>query len=62
MSTDNPLLDLQGLPPFDRIRAEHVTAAVDTLLTEANAALEKAVGADVPAEYDALSAVLDVAT
>ncbi len=62
MSTDNPLLDLQGLPPFDRIRAEHVTAAVDMLLTEANAALEKAVGADVPAEYDALSAVLDVAT
>jgi oligopeptidase A len=62
MSTDNPLLDLQGLPRFDRIRAEHVTPAVDTLLTEANAALEKAVGAEVPADYDALSAVLDVAT
>ncbi len=62
MTTDNPLLELQGLPPFDRIRAEHVTPAVDTLLTEANAALEKAVGAEVPADYDALSAVLDVAT
>jgi oligopeptidase A len=62
MSTDNPLLDLQGLPPFDRIRAEHVTPAVDSLLAQAEAALEKAVGADVPADYDALSAVLDVAT
>ena len=62
MGIDNPLLDLQGLPPFDRIRAEHVTPAVDTLLAEANAALEKAVGAAVPDDYDALSAVLDVAT
>ena len=62
MSTDNPLLDLQGLPPFDRIRAEHVTPAVDSLLAQAEAALEKAVGDEVPADYDALSAVLDVAT
>ncbi len=62
MSADNPLLELQGLPPFDRIRAEHVTPAVDSLLAQAEAALEKAVGAEVPADYDALSAVLDVAT
>ena len=62
MNTDNPLLDLQGLPPFDRIRAEHVTPAVDSLLAQAEAALEKAVGTEVPADYDALSAVLDVAT
>src|SRR5512147_878987 len=62
MSDTNPLLDLQGLPPFDRIQAEHVTPAVDSLLAQAEAALEKAVGTDVPADYEALSAVLDVAT
>jgi oligopeptidase A len=58
----NPLLDLQGLPPFDRIRADHVTPAVDSLLAQAEAALEKAVSPELPADYDALSAVLDVAT
>ncbi len=59
---DNPLLDLDALPAWDRIRPEHVKPAIDTLLTEANAALEEAVSARVPAEYEALSAVLDAAT
>ena len=59
---DNPLLELDDLTAYDRIRPEHVTPAVDLLLAEANAALEKAVSAAVPADYDALSAVLDVAT
>ena len=31
----NPLLDFSGLPRFDAIRPEHVTAAIDTLLAEA---------------------------
>ena len=31
----NPLLELRGLPPFSRIRPEHVVPAVDHLLTEA---------------------------
>jgi oligopeptidase A len=57
----NPLLDSITLPAFDRIRPEHVAPAMDELLKEADAALEKAVGPDVPADYDALSAVLDVA-
>ena len=48
------------LPPFADIRPEHVTPALDELLPAAEAALEKAVGPDVPADYDALSAVLDV--
>ncbi len=30
----NPLLDLTGLPPFSRIRPEHVEPAIDTLLAE----------------------------
>jgi oligopeptidase A len=58
----NPLLETTGLPLFDVIRPEHVSPAVDTLLADASAALERAVGPGVPADYDALSAVLDVAT
>lgn len=57
---DNPLLTCADLPAFADIRPEHVTPALDVLLPAAEAALEKAVGAEVPAEYDALSAVLDV--
>ncbi|MBX3606534.1 MAG: M3 family metallopeptidase [Piscinibacter sp.] len=59
---DNPLLALDTLPAFDRIRPEHVTPAIDALLQEADAALTRATGDAVPADYDALSAVLDVAT
>jgi oligopeptidase A len=60
----NPLLDTPSteLPTFDRIRPEHVSPAVDALLAEADAALERAVGPDVLPDYDAMSAVLDVAT
>jgi oligopeptidase A len=61
MST-NPLLDITGLPLFDQIKPEHVTPALDTLLTEAEAALAKVVGPDVPPDYDALSLLLDVST
>ncbi|HEX6706001.1 MAG TPA: M3 family metallopeptidase [Albitalea sp.] len=57
----NPLLVDTGLPAFDRIRPEHVEPALDALLETADAALDKAVGPEVPADYDALSAVLDVA-
>jgi len=59
---NNPLLDPAGLPRFSEIRPEHVGPALDTLLGEARAALERAVGPEVPPDYDALSAVLDVAT
>ena len=37
----NPLTDLQGLPPFSRIRPEHVEPAVDTLLAECRAAIHR---------------------
>lgn len=57
----NPLLAGIGLPAFDQIRPEHVEPALDLLLKQADEALERAVGPDTPAEYDALSAVLDVA-
>ncbi len=59
---NNPLLDHSGLPRFADIRPEHAGPAVDELLATANAALERATSDAVPADYDALSAVLDVAT
>ena len=30
----NPLLELDGLPPFSQIRPEHVESAIDQLLAE----------------------------
>jgi oligopeptidase A len=58
----NPLLATEGLPAFDQIRPEDVGPAVDELMKAADEALERAVGPDVPPDYDALSAVLDVAS
>ncbi len=58
----NPLLDATALPRFDAIRPEHVTPAVDVLLADADTALAHATSDAVPADYEALSAVLDVAT
>jgi oligopeptidase A len=58
----NPLLEFTGLPAFDRIRPEHVAPAIDTLLQEANAALETVTAPTFPAEWTAIARVLDVAT
>ncbi len=56
----NPLLAATPLPAFAAIAPEHLGPALDVLLPEAEAALERAVSAEVPADYGALSAVLDV--
>jgi oligopeptidase A len=61
-ATNNPLLDITDLPRFDAIRPEHVAPAVAALLADANAALERVVSDAVPADYDAISAVLSIAT
>ena len=45
---DNPLLDFTGLPRFGEIRAEHVAPAIDALLAEARAAVDR-VGQDTSA-------------
>ncbi|MEF7617380.1 M3 family metallopeptidase [Aquincola sp. MAHUQ-54] len=58
----NPLLQTGHLPAFDTIAPEHVAPAVEHLLADASAALERAVSDEVPPDYDAISAVLDVAT
>ncbi len=56
----NPLLQLGALPDFAAIRPEHVTPALDVLLADAEAALERAVGPDALPDYDTVSLLLDV--
>ncbi len=56
----NPLLATGDLPDFAGMQPEHVTPALDQLLAAAEAALELAVGPQVPTDYDALALVLDV--
>lgn len=58
----NPLLSATDLPCFDAIRPEHVTPAMEALLAFADSALQQATSDAVPADYQSLSAVLDVAT
>ncbi len=62
MPMTNPLLDTSDLPRYADIQPEHVSPAVDELLAAADKALERATSDATPADYDALSAVLDVAT
>jgi len=61
----NPLLAALApevdLPDYAAVRPEHVRAALDVVLAEADAALERAAGDAVPAQYEAMSAALDVA-
>jgi oligopeptidase A len=59
---NNPLLQTGDLPAFDDIRPEFVTPAMDVLLAQADAALERVVGPDVAPDFDAMSAVFTVAT
>jgi oligopeptidase A len=58
----NPLLDFTDLPLFDQIRPEHVAPAVDTLLADAETALQTVTTPDFPADWLAISKVLDVAS
>ena len=58
----NPLLAPYDLPPFDRIQPADVGPAMDTLLARASDALETVAQPDFPAQWEAISAVLDVAT
>ncbi|CAN5540866.1 M3 family metallopeptidase [soil metagenome] len=58
----NPLLDFTDLPLFDQIRPEHVAPVVDIMLADADAALQTVTAPDFPAEWLAISKVLDVAS
>jgi oligopeptidase A len=59
---DNPLLNFSDLPLFDAIEPEHVTRAMDQLLAQSNAALERVTADDFPAQWHAIAQVLDVET
>ena len=58
----NPLLITDGLPLFDRIRPEHVAPAITELLAAANQALETVTQTAFASDWNAIAAVLDVAT
>ncbi len=58
----NPLLDFSDATLFDSIQPEHVSPAVDALLAEAQASLDKVTAQDFPASWMGISAELDVAT
>ncbi|RMX00973.1 M3 family peptidase [Allofranklinella schreckenbergeri] len=62
MTSANPLLSITDLPAFDQIRPEHVGPAIAALLADADAALTTVTAPDFPADWLALSKVLDVAT
>ena len=58
----NPLLDFADLPLFDAVAPDHVEAAVDALLVQAETALDEVTQDSFPAEWQAIAKVLDVAT
>ena len=58
----NPLLDFSGLPAFEQIRPEHIAPAIDTLLAEAETALQTVTQPAFAADWRAISRVLHVAT
>ncbi len=62
MLMTNPLLDFSDTPLFDHILPEHVSPAINALLTDARAALDKVTVSDFPVSWNGISAVLDVAT
>jgi len=47
----NPLLDFSGLPRFADIKTDHVTPAVDTLLAECRAVIERVCAEATPATW-----------
>ncbi len=62
MTLLNPLLDFSEHPLFDRIAPGDVAPAIDALLAEAEAALEKVTQPEFPSDWTAIARTLDVAT
>ncbi|MDF1530155.1 MAG: M3 family metallopeptidase, partial [Sedimenticola sp.] len=57
---DNPLLHLEGLPPFSKIRPEHAEAAIDQLLAESRALTEKLLTQKPPFIWENLVEPLEI--
>jgi oligopeptidase A len=51
MTASNPLLDFSGLPRYPDFRPELVTPAVDQLLVENRALIERIAGAEIPSTW-----------
>ena len=60
-TASNPLLDFTDLPMFKSVTAKDIPAALDTLLEKAEQALAQVCADDFPAQWQAMSQVLDVA-
>ena len=58
----NPLLDFSGLPRFDAILPEHVSAAVDALIAEASAVVARLEQPADTVSWDDFVIPLEVAT
>ncbi|WP_422016449.1 M3 family metallopeptidase [Roseateles sp.] len=58
----NPLLSTAALPDFAAIQPGHVGPAITELLAAAQVALDEATRPETPADYDALSRILDTST
>jgi len=48
----NPLLDFSGLPRFADVRVDHIAPAMDTLIAEVHAAVDRIVSDTAPAGWD----------
>ena len=59
---NNPLLDFSGLPRFNEVTPDLVSPAISALLTQADAALMEVTAPSFPAQWTAISQVLDTAT
>ncbi len=58
----NPLLNTEGLTPFNEIKPEHVAPAIDTLLEQCRAAVERVTAPATPATWSDVVEPLDDAT
>ncbi|MET0086426.1 MAG: oligopeptidase A [Sedimenticola sp.] len=58
---DNPLLELEALPHFSRIRPEHVEPAIDALLKEGRELTHKLLESGAPYTWDNLVEPLEIA-
>jgi len=57
---DNPLLNLPGLPPFSKIKPEHVEPAIDQLLAEGRALVKSVLESTTPPTWQNLVETLEV--
>jgi oligopeptidase A len=56
---DNPLLDFSGLPRFGAVRPEHVNPAIDQLVANGKATIERLAGQDVQPTWESFVEPLD---